>query len=315
MYAGIDQYITLPALASLDGSVSDDGLPDPPGALSTTWSQVSGPGTVTFGNPNLVDTTASFSLAGSYLLRLTADDGELTAFDEVAISVNEPGGEPISLDVRVTAGSDDAEQRASGGVNLTSSDLELVFDSSNQTVGMRFQSVAIPQGAEIVNAYIQFQANEVSSEATSLTIAGEDNDQTVTFVPVSGNISSRPRTAAAVLWAPVGWTTKGAAGLDQRTSDISSVIQEIVNRPGWSSGNSLVLIITGTGKRVAEAYEGQSAGAPLLHIEYMASGGNQAPLVSTKLEQTMTLTEITNRVGALFTRIALMQLPVMVTDR
>ena len=164
VYAGTDQSITLPALASLDGNVSDDGLPDPPGALSTTWSQVSGPGYSDICQPNSVDTTASFSLAGTYQLRLTADDGELTAYDEVAISVNEPGGEPISLDVRVTAGSDDAEQRASGGVSITSSDLELVFDSSNQTVGMRFQNVAIPQGAGIVNAYIQFQANEVSSE-------------------------------------------------------------------------------------------------------------------------------------------------------
>jgi hypothetical protein len=46
------------------------------------------------------------------------------------------------------------------------------------------------------------------------------------------------------------------------------VIQEIVNRPGWASGNSLAIIMTGTGRRAAEAFNGDQAGAPLLHIVY-----------------------------------------------
>jgi K319L-like, PKD domain len=70
--AGPDQTITLPGSANLIGTVSDDGLPNPPGALTTTWSKVSGPGTVTFGNAAAVSTTASFSAAGNYVLRLTA---------------------------------------------------------------------------------------------------------------------------------------------------------------------------------------------------------------------------------------------------
>ncbi len=87
--AGTDQTITLPAGASLDGTVSDDGLPEPPGAVSTTWSQVSGPGTVTFANASAVDTTATFSAAGTYVLRLTADDSLLSTSDEVTITVLE----------------------------------------------------------------------------------------------------------------------------------------------------------------------------------------------------------------------------------
>ena len=57
--AGGDQTITLPAGANLDGTVSDDGLPAR--ALTTTWRQVSGPGTVAFGNASAIDTTATFS--------------------------------------------------------------------------------------------------------------------------------------------------------------------------------------------------------------------------------------------------------------
>lgn len=86
--AGTDQAVTLPASASLDGTVSDDGNPNPPGAVTTTWSKVSGPGTVTFGNAAAVDTTASFSASGSYVLKLTGNDGALTSSDQVTVTVN-----------------------------------------------------------------------------------------------------------------------------------------------------------------------------------------------------------------------------------
>ncbi|NUQ83065.1 MAG: hypothetical protein HUU10_15800 [Bacteroidetes bacterium] len=87
--AGADQSITLPNTAILNGTVSDDGLPNPPGTVTTIWSMVSGPGTVTFGEANAVDTTASFSAAGSYVLKLTADDNELNTSAEVSITVSD----------------------------------------------------------------------------------------------------------------------------------------------------------------------------------------------------------------------------------
>jgi glucose/arabinose dehydrogenase len=88
--AGMDQSVTLPAAASLSGTVNDDGLPNPPASFTTTWSQVNGPGTVNFANINSLNTTASFSAAGTYVLRLTADDSALSGTDDVTITVN-PG--------------------------------------------------------------------------------------------------------------------------------------------------------------------------------------------------------------------------------
>ena len=75
------------ATASLDGTASDDGLPNPPAATSVTWSKVSGPGAVTFGDASAVDTTATFTAAGSYVLRLTATDGRATTIDDVTVVV------------------------------------------------------------------------------------------------------------------------------------------------------------------------------------------------------------------------------------
>src|SRR5205807_8449745 len=86
--ASTNQTITLPMVASLKGIVTDDGLPNPPGATTLSWSKTSGPGTVSFTNPAAASTTASFSAAGTYVLRLTANDSALSAFAEVTITVN-----------------------------------------------------------------------------------------------------------------------------------------------------------------------------------------------------------------------------------
>ncbi len=88
--AGLNQSIDLPALAELDGTVSDDGFPTQPGRLTLAWSKVSGPGTVTFSASASDFTTAQFSQGGEYVLRLTADDGATSSHDEVTVLVNQP---------------------------------------------------------------------------------------------------------------------------------------------------------------------------------------------------------------------------------
>lgn len=278
--AGNDQSVTLPSSAALDGTVSDDGLPNPPGVLTTTWSTAGGPGSATFADPSSVDTVASFPAAGTYVLRLSVGDGQYTVFDDVVVTVSSGGGTSTTFEVRVAAGSDDAEESASGSVSLTSSDLELVNDGSDQAVGIRFAGVAIPQGATITNAYVQFQVDETGSTAASLTVRGQAADNAATFPSTSSSVSSRPRTVASVAWTPPAWPTIGIVGADQRTPNLASIMQEIVNRGGWASGNALALIVTGTGRRTAEAFESGAASAPLLHVEYGPPSGNTAPTVT-----------------------------------
>jgi hypothetical protein len=97
VHAGPDQTISLPSSASLAGRVEDDGLPNPPGRVATHWSFISGPGNVAFENAAALSTTASFSKAGTYVLRLTADDGEFTATDDISIFVNPNPNAPPSV--------------------------------------------------------------------------------------------------------------------------------------------------------------------------------------------------------------------------
>ncbi len=84
---GSNQTITLPALAWLSGTASDDGLPTG-SSLTLAWSTVSGPGTVSFSNATSASTSASFSVAGSYILRLTGSDGSLSNSATLAVTVN-----------------------------------------------------------------------------------------------------------------------------------------------------------------------------------------------------------------------------------
>ncbi|HEU4333781.1 MAG TPA: LamG-like jellyroll fold domain-containing protein, partial [Candidatus Eisenbacteria bacterium] len=89
--AGPDREIAPPGNSlTLQGSVQDDGLPS--GSLTALWTKVSGPGTVAFGSPATATTAATFGSDGVYVLRLTASDGSLAAWDETVVTVGESSG-------------------------------------------------------------------------------------------------------------------------------------------------------------------------------------------------------------------------------
>jgi hypothetical protein len=151
------------------------------------------------------------------------------------------------------------ETNSDGSVYLTSSDLELVNDDYNgghQTVGLLFSGLNVQQGQTISSAYIQFQTDEVSTGSVTFTIRAEDTDNAAIFSTSNYDISSRTTTTASVTWSPADWNTVGETGPNQKTVNIASVIQEVVNRAGWSSGNNIAIIITGpdnpTNYRIAE---------------------------------------------------------------
>ena len=142
---------------------------------------------------------------------------------------------------------------------------------------MRFRDLQIPPGAIITGAEVEFVAEETGSTPTSLVIQAETVDDASAFTSSQHNISNRPRTAAIVSWTNIpAWNTRHEK---HQTPDISAVIQEVVSREGWNSGNDLVLIITGTGERSAESYDGDNSSAPLLRVEYAIAGTPPAPAV------------------------------------
>jgi hypothetical protein len=136
-------------------------------------------------------------------------------------------------------------------------------------VGLRFTNVAIPQGATITGAWIQFWPNEKHADATTLFIQADATDDSG-VMSTKHPLLTRTLTSAKITWVPPAWSTLDQPVPEARTPDLTSVIQEIVSRGGWVSGNALGVIITGSGRRVAEAYDANPAWAPLLHVDYTA---------------------------------------------
>jgi hypothetical protein len=203
----------------------------------------------------------------------------------ILILLSSIGYSQQTIDVKIVSATDDAEESVEdnlfvniGDVKTDNTELEMIYDDNvirlcHLKIGLRFRNISIPQGATITNAYIQFTCKQVTTDVVNLTINGQNSDNSNGFTETGWNISARPLTSSSAIWIPQGWYVADEAGANQRTPDLSSVVQEIVDRTQWASGNALTFIISGIGKsRTAYAYDGEAQKAPLLHIEYSAAG-------------------------------------------
>ena len=81
-------------------------------------------------------------------------------------------------------------------------------------------------------------------------------------------ISSRSLTSDFVRWEVPAWNVYQESSTAQQSADLSPIIQAVINRSGFVSGNSIAIVVSGTGKRVAESFEGSPAEAAELCITY-----------------------------------------------
>jgi hypothetical protein len=168
--------------------------------------------------------------------------------------------------VYIAAPNDDVEERHDGLMDFDSTDLELVEEDGPQVVGLRYQNVPVPQGATIVDAFLVFDVDESSSKSADLLFHSEASDNAAEFHG-RYDVSERLRTAASVSWNNVPpWNHPDEIYL---SPGLAPIVSEVVNRGGWQSGNAMVFIITGKGRRVAKSYENEAGSAPILYIDYM----------------------------------------------
>ena len=117
----------------------------------------------------------------------------------------------------------------------------------------------------MINAYIEFKAAATTVGPASFKIAGEATDDAATFDRNPGNISARAKTSAVADWNNVEPWTKD---MKYWSSNIKSVVQEIVSRRGWVAGNDMALFVTGTGERIAKSFDRDPNMAAMLYVEY-----------------------------------------------
>ncbi|MEP6801818.1 MAG: DUF1800 family protein [Acidobacteriota bacterium] len=104
---GPAQTINFPSGTVVAGTATDDGLPSG-SVLSTSWSKQSGPGTVSFGAPTSLSTVANFSIAGTYVLRLSATDGALTSRADMVVTVTPTSPDVVRFLEQATFGPSDS---------------------------------------------------------------------------------------------------------------------------------------------------------------------------------------------------------------
>lgn len=135
----------------------------------------------------------------------------------------------------------------------------------------RFLSVGVPKAATVSNCYFSVRALGRSGSALTIITANDVDDA---VAPTStAEYNDLIHTSASVNWDPPAWSS----GTWYDSPDISSVIQEIVNRAGWASGNDLMILHgdrAGTGTNDIQYYEysGGATNAAKLYIEYTEGG-------------------------------------------
>lgn len=175
-----------------------------------------------------------------------------------------------TVSTRIKTAEDDAEQNGST-MDLYDSDLDL---GESGYIGLRFTNLAIPRGARITNATLSFMIQELSIAFGALTINAQNADNALPFTTASNNISSRSVTEHPVSWTPPTWLTVGSF---QTTTNLNSMVQQIVNRPGWSENNALVFIVSGTTFGGRDAMSFDAGGTTLLNIEFDFNNENYTP--------------------------------------
>jgi len=203
----------------------------------------------------------------------SCNDGDPLTVNDVYDLFCKCKGTPISGSISVcfeiNNGNDDVEETVSNGnLNFTSGDLDLA-DVTSKIVGLRFNDIDIPFGANILSAYLQFTADEDNNQLTNLNISIEDSNNANLIYNTNSNISNRNYINNVVQWNNVLTWSAMVEGGAQKSPALASQVQYVINKSGWQANNSMLFKIEGTGSRAATSFN-SGLGAPQLCVEFIS---------------------------------------------
>lgn len=195
------------------------------------------------------------------------DGGAANAPKLIVTFTYDPATSPTYLSRSLAAGTDDAEQPGTAAAVTNSTVLEIGQNGTTaQTVGLRFPNLTIPPGATIHKANLVVTSTAANSSTTNYTITAEASDSAVAFTTAANNLGARPKVANP---ASVAWPTGAfSANTNYGTVSVAPLLKQLVDRPGWRSGNAAAFFIAGTGTRPVVAFEGGAANAARLVVNY-----------------------------------------------
>ncbi len=174
------------------------------------------------------------------------------------------------LTLQISSGADDVNE-VNGTLFANSSPMWIGNGGTTSTsyTGLRFNNVNIPQGAMVLTAHIEVRSSQAQWINLALQFAAEAANDSAVFSS-SSRPSQRSLTAISVNHSSnASWVS----GQWYNLNDISGVIQEVVNRSGWQSGNALSLIIKGTGGNWSRKFISAFESNPALAIRLVITLG------------------------------------------
>jgi len=204
----------------------------------------------------------------------------------------------LGISVKVATGTDDCFRRLSDDywdIDTTHQYVGGAATTEEHGGGMRFTNITIPKGATITKAYLTLRCSESYAGANCFgKISAEDVDDAITFANDKAAFDTRfaNHTTAIMDWDNIeAWTkdTDYNSPTTDGTTTFASIIQEIVDRDGWASGQDIVIFLEdfddrsthGVGEtRLAYSYEGSSTYCPQLVITYIVNVEITVPLAT-----------------------------------
>lgn len=307
--AGTDGTAIVGVSRALNGSATDDNKPLP-ALLSTLWSVVTSPlgSTVTFGNSLLAATTATFSTAGSYVLRLTANDGQLSTSDTVSITVSaapvDPppgggsGGSPKQLAFQnglfpnvSYVGMTDTKIAAKSATKNYGNDTKMTIDGDPDEAGLfRWNVSAIPVGSTVTSASITFNVTGSSKdtyELYALQRAWDELSATWQRYATGSNWASaganNSADAQSSALGTLAATSSGTYTINFNAAGIAAV-QQWINDPSKNYGVIIKDYAVTKAVEIRTSETSTASQRPKLVINYSDPPVNVAPIVSAGID-------------------------------
>lgn len=226
-------------------------LYDLPGASTTSW------------NKTYLD-------AMQIGVRETVTDTHFIRISDMWVLVDHKPGTLTGNVTRVAASSDDGFE-SGGTVNIAGTDVSIGNNSNTITAGFRFLNVAVPVNATITSALFTIKGSVSYTTANTINAIAycEAVDDSATFTTADNNIEGRARTTAN----SGGKNIQSVTAESDYIWDVTTAVQEVINRAGWASGQDISVLLVDNGSTNNEwqdfySYDGSATKAARLDIIY-----------------------------------------------
>lgn len=279
--------------ASAGISVTGTGTPTTAGATITTylWRIISGLGSLN--NTALQNPTfTAGATAGTTVLGLVVTDSNGLQSVEATRNITVTGATAVTVHNQVGASLDDGSWHNEGAGSTSSNGVNVTVGDSSSTDNARWgwsrHVLNVPQGATISTADVTVKSVATASVFPAITIVAVAADDGPSYVS-RAQYNALAQTSASVPWTPTVWTN----ATSYTTPELKTVIQEIVNRPGWVSGSHILLFykvpvdawVSANAIKFA-TWDAVPADAPILNVTYAQvtptpnAGPDQGPVDS-----------------------------------